>query len=174
MDFRNSADWTFPVPIYYGPERINEVSALCKNHGIKRPLVVTDNGSADLVIIKNLISQLNLSGLKCDLFSGISPNPVGSEIYEGKTIYNEGQHDGIIAIGGGSGMDGGKAISLIAKNNDDLWKFDYNFDANQKLTDFPPLICIPTTAGTGAETESTAMVTNSELGMKFCLWHPKQ
>ena len=73
MDFRNSADWTFPVPIYYGPERINEVSALCKNHGIKRPLVVTDNGSADLEIIKNLISQLNLSGLKCDLFSNISP-----------------------------------------------------------------------------------------------------
>ena len=93
MDFRNSADWTFPVPIYYGPERINEVSALCKNHGIKRPLVVTDNGSADLEIIKNLISQLNLSGLKCDLFSDISPNPVGSEIYEGKTIYNEGQRN---------------------------------------------------------------------------------
>ena len=174
MDFRNSVDWTFPIPIFYGPERINEVSALCKKHEIKRPLVITDKGSADLEIIKNLINQLNSSGLKTDLFSAISPNPIGHEIYEGKAVYNGGQHDGIIAIGGGSGMDGGKAVSLIANNDDDLWKFDYNFDVNHELIDFPPLICIPTTAGTGAETESTAMVTNSDLGMKFCLWHPKQ
>ena len=128
MDFRNSADWTFPIPIFYGPERVNEVSALCKKHKIKRPLVITDKGSTDLEIIKSLINQLNSSGLKTDLFSAISPNPIGHEIYEGKAVYYNGQHDGIIAIGGGSGMDGGKAVSLIANNDDDLWKFDYNFD----------------------------------------------
>ncbi len=174
MDFKNSADWTFPVPIYYGPSRVDEVSALCKRHEITRPLVVTDRGSSELDIIKNLIGQLNISGLKCDLFSDISPNPLGNEIYKGKFAYRAGQHNGIIAIGGGSGMDGGKAISLIANNEDDLWKFDYNFDSNTELKNFPPLICIPTTSGTGAETESTAMVTNSDLGMKFCLWHPNQ
>ena len=174
MDFKASADWTFPVPIFYGPERIKDVSTLCKSHGITRPLVVTDKGSAELDLVKNFMKQLNSAGLKCDLFSGISPNPIGHEIYDGKAVYNAGKHDGVIAIGGGSGMDGGKAISLIANNDDDLWKFDYNFESNKSLKIFPPLICIPTTAGTGAETESTAMVTNSELGMKFCLWHPNQ
>ena len=96
------------------------------------------------------------------------------EINSGKLAFKNGRHDSIIAIGGGSGMDGGKAISLIANNSQGLWEFDYDKPPITKLNNFPPLICIPTTAGTGAETESTAMITNSELGMKLCIWHPNQ
>ena len=174
MDFLHSEDWTFPVPIYYGPSRIKELSQVCKSNKLSRPLIVTDKGSAHLSFIKEIINDLNISGLKSDVFSEISPNPVDTEIIYGKSIYENGNHDSIIAIGGGSGMDGGKAISLIANQKEKLWDFDYDKPIINDLKEFPPLICIPTTAGTGAETESTAMVTNSNTKMKFCAWHPNQ
>ena len=174
MNFLSNADWSFPIPIYYGPDRIKELPNLCKLNNLSRPLIVTDRGSATLPFINNLLKDLNNSHIKCNLFSEISPNPLDKEINNGKFAFKNGRHDSIIAIGGGSGMDGGKAISLIANNSHELWEFDYDKTPISELSDFPPLICVPTTAGTGAETESTAMITNSELGMKLCIWHPKQ
>ena len=174
MNFLNNADWSFPVPIYYGPDRVKELSNFCKSKNLSRPLLVTDKSSSDLPFIKEVLKSLNLSNLKCEVFSDISPNPIDNEIFKGKSFYKNGKHDSIISIGGGSGMDGGKAISLIANNNLDLWDFNYDNNPSINLNPFPPLICIPTTAGTGAETESTAMITNSKLGMKLCIWHPNQ
>ena len=174
MDFLSNTDWSFPIPIYYGPNRIKELPDLCKRNNLKRPLIVTDRGSTTLAFINDLLKDLNNSHIKCNLFSEISPNPLDKEINSGKLAFKNGSHDSIIAIGGGSGMDGGKAISLIANNSQGLWEFDYDKPPITKLNNFPPLICIPTTAGTGAETESTAMITNSELGMKLCIWHPNQ
>ena len=174
INFLDSVDWSFPVPISYGPNRINELPDICKTNNLARPLLVTDKSSKDLPFMKKILQDLNRSSINSDIFSDISPNPVDDEIYKGRSFYKEGKHDSIIAIGGGSGMDGGKAISLIANNSENLWDFEYEKSPIKKLSSFPPLICIPTTAGTGAETESTAMVTNSELGMKLCVWHPKQ
>ena len=174
MNYLDNADWSFPVPIYYGPDRVRELPGFCRSNKLNRPLLVTDRSSADLPFVKNVLTDLNNSNLKCGLFTEISPNPVDKEIYEGKLVFNNGNHDSIIAIGGGSGMDGGKAISLIANNKLNIWDFEYEQNPNSDLKEFPPLICIPTTAGTGAETESTAMVTNSEKEMKLCIWHPNQ
>ena len=173
-NFLNSADWSFPVPIHYGPGRLKELGELCKVNGVNRPLIVTDSGSANLPFIKQSQDILNSANLKTDLFSGISPNPLDTEIQIGKAIFEDGNHDAIIAIGGGSGMDGGKAISLIANNKFNLWDFDNDRSEVKDIRKFPSLICIPTTSGTGAETESTAMVTHSNLGMKLCVWHPNQ
>ena len=172
--FLNNTDWSFPVPIYYGPKRIDELPAICIKHDIQRPLIVTDSGSATLPFIIKALKSLNSSGLKSSVFSGISPNPLDTEILTGKSVYKDGKHDAVIAIGGGSGMDGGKAISLMANNSYSLWEFDNDKSEIKDIKKFPPLICIPTTSGTGAETESTAMVTNTDLGMKLCVWHPNQ
>ncbi|MEM7280948.1 MAG: iron-containing alcohol dehydrogenase [Pseudomonadota bacterium] len=166
-------DWSFPVPIAYGPGRLAEIGTHCRNAGIKNPLIVTDQGSKELSFIETTENHLERVGLKFGLFSEISPNPRKDEITSGKEAYRRGRHDGVIAIGGGSGMDGGKAICLTAGNEIDLWSFDYDKPAPRVSTPFPGLICIPTTAGTGAETESTAMVTDTEKGMKFCVWHEK-
>src|SRR5210317_2398952 len=130
----------------------------------------------NLNFIKNILSYLEDHQLKPGLFSNISPNPRDTEILEGKLNFNNGNHDGIIAIGGGSGMDGGKAISLVANNDYDIWDFEWEktppeINENNK---FPPLVCIPTTAGTGAETESSAMVTDTKLFVKWCIAHPQQ
>ena len=166
-------DWGFPVPIAYGPGRLSEIGRRCVALGIRNPLIVTDRGSRNLEFISRLQSFLGESGLKSALFFEISPNPIDTEIGAGRTAFRSGNHDAIIAIGGGSAMDGGKAICLTANNNLDLWDFEFEKPAPKIAREnaFPKLITIPTTAGTGAETESTGMVTDSAKAMKFCVWH---
>lgn len=165
-------DWSFPIPIAYGPGRISEIASIVRQHAITHPLIVTDGGSANLPFIGELQGFLTQAGLSCDVFSDISPNPRDDEIATGGEVFRAGKHDGIIAIGGGSGMDAGKAICLTAMSGTPLWDFEFERPApDLDETAFPPLITIPTTAGTGAETESTAMVTDTAKGMKFCVWH---
>ena len=166
-------DWNFPVPIAYGPGRLAEIGQRCVGLGIKNPLIVTDRGSRQLSFITRLQTFLAEAGLTSALFYEISPNPIDSEIGIGRAAFRQGNHDAIIAIGGGSAMDGAKAICLTANNEIDLWDFEFEqtspFITHENR--FPVLITIPTTAGTGAETESTAMVTHAEKAMKFCVWH---
>lgn len=173
MDKLTPQDWSFPVPIAYGPGRLAGIGGFCAGAGMHNPLVVTDRQSRDLPFIGELMGYLSSAGIGAALFSDISPNPRDSEIATGRAAFRTGDHDGVIAIGGGSGMDGGKAIALIARNEIDLWAFEFERDAPDMSDQppFPPLICIPTTAGTGAETESTAMITDTERGMKWCVWH---
>jgi alcohol dehydrogenase class IV len=174
-DLLKPQEWTFPVPIVYGPGRLSEIGKKCADMGIKNPLIVTDNGSSDLPFIGQLKDYLVDSGMQSKIFAGISPNPIEDDISAGKRAYHTGAHDAVIAIGGGSAMDGGKCVCLTANNNFDLWDFEFEKAAPAigENEHFPKLITIPTTAGTGAETESTAMVTHQKKGMKFCVWHPK-
>ena len=99
-------DWTFPVPIAYGPGRLADVGAICKRLDVSNPLIVTDSGSKDLTFISLLKDHLNKSSILSAVFSGISPNPRDVEIEAGCQAYRVGKHDAIIAIGGGSAMDG--------------------------------------------------------------------
>ena len=168
-------DWSFPVPVAYGPGRLAEMGHRCLEMGIRNPLIVTDSGSRDLPFIDGLGKVLAEAGLASAVFSGISPNPRDTVIAAGKAAFHQGGHDAVIAIGGGSAMDGGKAVCLTARNGNDLWDFEWEeppvpVGAQES---FPPLITVPTTAGTGAETESTAMVTHTGKGMKFCICHPE-
>jgi alcohol dehydrogenase class IV len=167
-------DWSFPVPIAYGPGRLAEIGQKAGELGITNALIVTDRGSRDLPFIAQTATHLATAGVKSDVFSDISPNPRNDEIGAGKAAFQAGAHDAIIAIGGGSAMDGGKMIGLVARNEFDLWDFEWESPMPEisAAQAFPTLITIPTTAGTGAETEGTAMVTHVEKGMKFCLCHP--
>ena len=173
MNFLEPQDWSFPVPIIYGPGRLSEIADLSTRAGMTKPLIVTDRGSAGLPFIADLKGYLSKGGLDSAIYSDISPNPRDDEIAAGKAQYRAGGHDGIIAIGGGSGMDGGKALALCANNDLDLWAFEYEQSPPDMAWHpaFPPLITIPTTAGTGAETESTAMITDTVRKMKWCIWH---
>ena len=167
-------DWSFPIPIAYGPGRIAEIADLCLQHGIRKPLIVTDKGSENLPFSIKLQELLNNGKITFDVFADISPNPLDTDIAEGKKKFLDGAFDAVIAIGGGSAMDGGKAICLVANNAYDLWDFEYERKDTPQINannQFPKLITIPTTAGTGAETESTAMITDTKKGMKFCVWH---
>ena len=168
-------DWTFPVPIRYGAGRLAELCEVCAAAGLMNPLIVTDRGSRALPFIAEAGRSLKAAGLSSGLFSEVSPNPTDRDIEAGKAAFLAGGHDSVIALGGGSGMDAGKAISLVARNNHPLWDFD--FDAAPPIiaaSALAPLICVPSTAGTGAETESTAMITDTKRGIKGCVWHPRQ
>ncbi|MEM1382561.1 MAG: iron-containing alcohol dehydrogenase [Pseudomonadota bacterium] len=174
MTLLDPQDWTFPVPIAYGPGRLAEIGALCRAAGMRYPLIATDRGSRDLPFIAALQGHLTGAGLGSGLFAEISPNPRDTEIGLGAAAFRDGGHDGVIGIGGGSAMDGAKAIALTALSDTALWDFEFERPTPDLAPNrFPPLICIPTTAGTGAETESTAMVTDTDQGMKFCVWHPR-
>lgn len=175
-NFLTHADWTFPVPIRYGPGRLVEIGEFCVQNNIANPLIVTDRGSRDLPFIERVSDVCLASKVQSVVFSDVSPNPTDQEIARGKRAFAQGRHDAVIAIGGGSGMDAGKAISLVGCNDTDLWAFDYDHSESPDLASesFVPLICVPTTAGTGAETESTAMLTDTEQSVKRCVWHPKQ
>ncbi|MBT6278270.1 MAG: iron-containing alcohol dehydrogenase, partial [Chromatiales bacterium] len=174
VDMLSAAEWTFPVPITYGPGRRAEIGEQCARLGMVRPLIVTDRGSRSLPFIAQLVSAVAGAGGAADVFSDVSPNPTDRDVAAGKQQFLDGGHDGVIAAGGGSGMDAGKAISLVAGTQHELWAFDY--DRGEWPTyaagDFVSLITVPSTAGTGAETESTAMVTDTAARVKRCVWHP--
>ena len=168
-----NSDWGFPIPIAYGPGRLNEIGEFCRKFKVSNPLIVTDKGSKELPFVSRLATLLGNSSIKSKLFYGISPNPRDDEIKAGCISYHKGSHDGIIAIGGGSALDGAKAIGMTVNSGVSLWDFEYRKPEPilQSLDCFPTFITIPTTAGTGAETESTAMITDTVQGMKFCLAH---
>lgn len=171
MNILQPIDWSFPVPLRLGPGRLSEVGAYCLAAGFSAPLIVTDRGSRDLPFIARAHDILSAEGLRPQIFAEVSPNPTDRDALAGKKVFETGRHDAIIAIGGGSAMDAAKAISLIAGHNTPLWSFDFDV-APPAAQSFAPLICIPTTAGTGAETESTAMITDTNRGIKGCVWHP--
>ncbi len=169
----DAADWSFPIPIAYGPGRIHELGSICARLGMTNPLVVTDAGSAELSFVSTAVDSIAAAGIRRGVFTDIAPNPTNANIVGGRNAFRAGGHDAVIAIGGGSGMDGGKAISLVANNDIDLWAFDYDLGRSPGIDPggLVPLLTVPTTAGTGAETESTAMVTDVEAGVKRCIWH---
>ena len=173
-DFLQYADWTFPVPIAYGPGRFNELPYHCQRLGLNNPLIVTDRGTASLTFVSNAGNLLARAGIASTVFDNISQNPTENDVRNAHYVFRSGSHDGVIAIGGGSGMDAGKATALLAGSRHELWEHDFEKVPPEIATAdiFPPLVCIPTTSGTGAETESTAMITNLDRGMKLCVWHP--
>jgi len=166
-------DWTFPVPISYGAGRFTELAATCRAAGSDRPLVVTDRGSRELEFVARAMTMLTDAGLSPGLFAEFSPNPSDIEARKGKAVFEAGRHDLVIGLGGGSALDGAKAISLIAGRDTPLWDFDFDKPAPTE-DGFVPLVCVPTTAGTGAETESSAMITDTGREIKGCVWHPGQ
>ena len=118
-------DWAFPVPISYGPGRLCEIGKFFESLKIKNPLIVTDSGSKKLPFIEKLKRFLNQSNIGSDLFFEISPNPRDDEIANGSSRFRAGKHDSIITIGGGSAMDGGKAICLTSNNDIPFWDFEF-------------------------------------------------
>ena len=167
--------WTFPTPIHYGPGKIEQLSNIAKSFGISRPLIVSDSETSKLGFIKQIIKNLKDDNLNSFLFSEFSPNPTDIECLLGCDIFNNKSCDGVIAIGGGSSLDAGKAIALSAyREPNTFWAFDMNNDQASEIDfdNFIPLICVPTTAGTGAEVEPGAIITNTNTHEKLVLFHP--
>jgi len=167
-----SMNWNYPTTIWFGDQRINEIQKACKSLNIQKPLIVTDSGILKTDIIKKINSSLNT---KANIFSDVQSNPTGNNVELGVTYFNSNAHDGVIAVGGGSGMDVGKGIAFMAGQNRPLWDFedigDYWTRANSEV--IKPIIAVPTTAGTGSETGRAGVYTNEETKEKKIIFHPK-
>ena len=168
-------NWNFPNIIWSGENRIKDLSLACSELNIKKPLFVTDKDLINLKMVKNVINELknNLNDIK--IFSDFSGNPIGENVEEGVKIFNEFKCDGVIAFGGGSGLDVGKAIAFMSGQTRPIWDFedigDYWKRADE--TNISPIIAVPTTAGTGSETGRASAIINKETGIKKIIFHPK-
>ena len=168
-------NWNFPNIIWSGENRIKDLSLACSELNIKKPLFVTDKDLINLKMVKNVINELknNLNDIK--IFSDFFGNPIGENVEEGVKIFNEFKCDGVIAFGGGSGLDVGKAIAFMSGQTRPIWDFedigDYWKRADE--TNISPIIAVPTTAGTGSETGRASAIINKETGIKKIIFHPK-
>jgi len=168
-------NWNYPTNIWVGEHRINDLYEACKQLLIKNPLFVTDKDLISLEMVKKIIKTLNSNLKNVKIFSNFSGNPTGNNVNEGVKIFNENKCDGVIALGGGSGLDVGKAIAFMSSQERSIWDFedigDYWKRANEEK--IAPIIAVPTTAGTGSETGRASAIINKDIGVKKIIFHPK-
>ena len=169
------ANWSYPTSIRFGAGRIVEIADACKTIAIKKPLLVTDKGLAKLDITHKTLNILNKAGLGSSIFSEVDSNPTEINAAAGIKIFQEGKHDGIIAFGGGSGIDLGKLIAFMVGQQRPIWDFEDVGDwwTRAETANIMPIIAIPTTAGTGSEVGRASVITNSQTQEKKIIFHPK-
>ena len=168
-------NWNYPTTMWVGENRIKDLGAACKNLKIKKPLLVTDKGLAEADIVKNALADLKKDGFSVQLYSNVVGNPTGGNVEEGVDSYKKNDCDGVIAFGGGSGLDVGKAIAFMSGQNLSIWDFEDVGDNWTKANSekIAPIIAVPTTAGTGSETGRASVILNEETGVKKIIFHPK-
>jgi alcohol dehydrogenase len=169
------ANWNYPTDIRVGRGRVEELAEACKSLGMSNPLLVTDRGLANMAITRAAHETLSDGGLNHVLFADVDPNPNELNLEAGMAAFRAGGHDGIVAFGGGSGIDLGKCIALMVGQTRPVWDFTERDDGwkNADADAIVPIISVPTTAGTGAEVGRSCMITNSVTHAKTAIFHPK-
>jgi alcohol dehydrogenase len=168
-------NWNYPTRIRFGSGRITELAEACTDAGIRRPLLVTDRGLANLPITARVLEIMEGAGLGRSIFSDVDPNPVDKNLENGSRAFLDGDFDGVIAMGGGSGLDLAKLIAFASRQTRPVWDFEDVGD-NWTRADaeaIAPVVAIPTTAGTGSEVGRAAVVTNSGTHAKKIIFHPR-
>jgi len=170
-----NVNWNYPTSVRFGAGRISDLANACKSLGIARPLLVTDPGIARLPMIEAAMGALKAAGLSAGLFSDVKPNPVGANVTAGVIAYKAGNHDGVIAWGGGSGLDAAKAIAFMSGQTRPLWDFEDIGDWYTRAdpAGIAPIIAVPTTAGTGSEVGRASVILDEETHIKKIIFHPK-
>jgi alcohol dehydrogenase len=167
-------NFAFPTAIKFGAGRIKELAEHCRDHGIQRPLFVTDPSLAGMAMVKEAVELVNREGLGIRVFTEVRPNPVEGNIHDGVHAYKHGSHDGVIAFGGGSALDVGKLIALMHGQTISVFDLedigDWWTRANPNV--IAPIIAVPTTAGTGSEVGRAAVVTHPQTHEKKIIFHP--
>ncbi|MBC7131917.1 MAG: iron-containing alcohol dehydrogenase [Roseovarius sp.] len=169
------ANWSYPTAIRFGAGRIAELPAACAQAGITRPLLITDRGLAPLPITARALDILRAAGLEPGLFAEVDPNPDEVNLAAGVAAFKAGGHDGVIAFGGGSGLDLGKCVAFMAGQTRPVWDFEDVGDWWTRASSeaIAPIIAVPTTAGTGSEVGRASVITDSVSHAKKIIFHPR-
>src|SRR6056297_3803148 len=170
-----TGNWSYPTAIRFGAGRISEIAEACLAAGITKPLLVTDRGLADMEITTKTLNLIEQAGLGRAMFSDVDPNPNEKNVEEGLRVYREGDFDGVVAFGGGSGLDLAKTLAFMAGQSRPLWDFEDIGDwwTRADPDGIHPIVAVPTTAGTGSEVGRASVITNSETHEKKIIFHPK-
>ncbi len=170
-----NANWNYPTSMRIGAGRVSELAEVCRDLKISAPLLVTDSGLARLPMVTDTVAVCKAAGLSIAVFSDIKPNPTGTNVDDGIAVYRSGGHDGVIAFGGGSGLDAGKAIAVAAGQSCSLWDLEDIGDnwLNADADKIPPIIGVPTTAGTGSEVGRASVIVDENGHRKVIIFHPK-
>ena len=169
------SNWNYPTTVWVGENRVKELSVACTQVKIKNPLFVTDNDLANLPMVQNIILQLKSKFKNLNVFTRFSGNPNGENVEEGVKKYNQYKSDGVIALGGGSALDVGKAIAFMCGQTRSIRDFEDVGDNWERANEnkIAPIIAVPTTAGTGSETGRASAIINKKIGIKKIIFHPK-
>jgi alcohol dehydrogenase len=169
------ANWSFPTAIRFGAGRISELAGACKAAGISQPLLVTDTGLAKLEVTQRALDIMREGGLTPGIYSEVRPNPVETNLSRGVAVFKAGGHDGVVAFGGGSGLDMGKLIAFMAGQKRPVWDFEDVGDwwTRANAAAIAPIVAVPTTAGTGSEVGRAGVVTDEKTHTKKVIFHPK-
>ncbi|MCK4867770.1 MAG: iron-containing alcohol dehydrogenase, partial [Alphaproteobacteria bacterium] len=169
-----SGNWNYPTRMIVGPGRISELANACRSLGMTRPLLITDPGIAGLPMIADALAANKAAGLTTGLFSEVKGNPVGRNVEDGVRAYRDGGHDGVIAFGGGSGLDAAKAVALMVGQDRPVWDFEDVGDNWTRVNEagMAPVVAVPTTAGTGSEVGRASVITNEQTHEKKIIFHP--
>ncbi|MCP4791138.1 MAG: iron-containing alcohol dehydrogenase [Gammaproteobacteria bacterium] len=169
-----NANWNYPSNIRIGAGRVNELAEACISLNIRAPLLITDPGLSALPMIDEAVMGCNKAGLRCAQFSNVQGNPTGRNVEDGVVAYQTGNHDGVIAFGGGSALDAAKAVALMVGQTAPLWDFEDIGDnwMRVKTSGVAPIIAVPTTAGTGSEVGRAAVITDENNQVKRIIFHP--
>ena len=168
-------NWNYPTTMWVGENSIKDIGLACKTLNIKKPLLVTDSGLANSEIVKKTLEKLNNENIITEIYSNVTGNPTGTNVNEGVIYYKKKNCDGVIAFGGGSGLDVGKAVAFMSGQTLPIWDFeDVGNNWTKANSDkIAPIIAVPTTAGTGSETGRASVILNEETGVKNIIFHPK-
>jgi len=168
-------NWNYPTTMWVGENRIKDLGSACKKLNINKPLLVTDNGLAKSKIILDAVSLLKNENIAVEVFSNVVGNPTGTNVVEGVEFFKKNKCNGVIAFGGGSGLDVGKAIAFMSGQTLSIWDFEDIGDNWSKANSdtISPIIAVPTTAGTGSETGRASVILNEDIGEKKIIFHPK-
>lgn len=169
-----SANWNYPTAVRFGAGRIKELPAACRTAGMERPLLVTDPFLATQPMTAKALALLNEAGLNAAMFSDIKPNPVETNVYRGLEVLRAGNHDGVVAMGGGSALDAGKVIAFMAGQTKPMWEFEDVGDWWKRAdpNGIAPVVAVPTTAGTGSEVGRAGVITQEATHTKKVIFHP--
>ncbi len=166
--------WNYPTRMIFGVGVIARLAKLCAGQGMNNPLLVTDEGLKDMAIVSDTVALLNEGDVSVDVFAGVKGNPTGGNVEAGLKVFRDGGHDGVIAFGGGSGIDAGKAIAFMAGQDRPIWDFEDKGSnwRRAKLENVAPVIAVPTTSGTGSEVGRASIISNEETREKKIIFHP--
>jgi alcohol dehydrogenase class IV len=169
------ANWNYPTNIRVGTGRIQELPDACRHLGMRAPLLITDPGLAALPMTDEVLANCRDSGLDCGLFSEVHGNPTGTDVEKGVAAFREGDHDGVIAFGGGSALDAAKAVALMVGQDRPIWDFEDVGDNWTRVNEagIVSVVAVPTTAGTGSEVGRASVIVDEDQQLKKIIFHPR-